>query len=161
MIRRDSGLHLHRDCHARAEIDDAISGFQLMLVERYPGGVDEIVLPLLAIFRRALSTGPRLGDVSAIARNRIGGDAQHLAMENPIAREVEGMDLDLGVLSGVNETDFVVRQRGFDLEVAMLWDHRGEHLGWRDDASHRMHGKLLDDAVDGVTRSWSSSAAPP
>ena len=42
-----SGLHLHGDCHARAEIDDAIPRLQLMLVERYPGGVDEIVLSLL------------------------------------------------------------------------------------------------------------------
>jgi hypothetical protein len=43
-----SGLHLHRDRHARAEIDDAIVGLQLPLVERDPGGVDEIVQPLEA-----------------------------------------------------------------------------------------------------------------
>jgi hypothetical protein len=43
-----SGLHLHRDSHARTEINDAIPGLQLPLVERYPGGVDEIVRPLLA-----------------------------------------------------------------------------------------------------------------
>ncbi|WP_208751646.1 hypothetical protein [Bradyrhizobium huanghuaihaiense] len=32
---------------------------------------------------------------------------------------------------------------------AILWDNHGEHLGRRDDVPHRMHRKLLDDAVDG------------
>lgn len=135
----------HRDRHARAKIDDVVAR---PLVDRYSGGVDEIVLPLLAIFRRALSMGPGLGDVSAVARwCRARRSAPcHRA---PIAGVVEGMDLDLGVLFGVNEAGVVVRQRGFDLEMAILRDHDCEHLGRRDDAAYRMHGKLLDAAVDG------------
>jgi hypothetical protein len=37
----------------------------------------------------------------------------------------------------VNEADVVVRQRGFNLEMATLRDHDCEHLGRRDDAAFR------------------------
>jgi hypothetical protein len=40
-------------------------------------------------------------------------------------------------------------RHGFDLEMAILRDHDCEHLSRGNDASYRMHGKLLDDAVDG------------
>ena len=43
---------------------------------------------------------------------------------------------------------FVVGQGGFDLQMAVLRDDHIERLSWRDDASHRMHRELLDDAVN-------------
>src|SRR5262249_40109489 len=119
-----------------------------MLVERYAGGIDEIVgAMLLAISGCGLRTPLGLGEVSAIAGNGIGRDAQHLAMENAIARVVECVDFDRGVLSSVHEPDVVIGQGRLDLEMAILRDHDGEHLGGGDDASYRMYSELLDDAV--------------
>jgi hypothetical protein len=45
----------------RTEIDAAVPGPELPLVERYPGGVDEIVLPLLPDLRHVLGMSPGFG----------------------------------------------------------------------------------------------------
>ena len=44
-------------------------------------------------------------------------------MQQPIAREVERIDLDLRLLSGVDEADVAVGEHGLDLELTLARDH--------------------------------------
>ena len=82
------------------------------------------------------------------AVDRIRRDAQHLAVEQAVSGEIEGIDLDLGLLAGVDEADVAVRHHRLDLELAVERHHHEQRLRRRHDAAHRMHRELLHDAVD-------------
>src|SRR6266568_930685 len=69
-------------------------------------------------------------------------------MEEPVAREVERIDLDLRLLPRMDEPDVAVGEHGLDLELTLAWNHDGEHLRRRYYASHRVNRELLHDAVD-------------
>src|SRR6266702_3930506 len=69
-------------------------------------------------------------------------------MEEPVAREVERIDLDLRLLSGMDEADVAVGEHGLDLELTLAWNHNNQRLRRRHHASHRVNGELLHDAVD-------------
>ena len=79
-------------------------------------------------------------------------------MEEPIAREVEGVDLDLDLLARMNEADVSVRNHRLDLKMAVGWRDDEQRLRRRHNAADRMHRKLLDHAVD---RRWSGAAVGP
>src|SRR6516162_2405606 len=55
-----------------------------------------------------------------VLRDRVRRDAQHFAVKQAVAAEVEGVDLDLCVLAGVNEPDIAVQHHGLNLEAAVL-----------------------------------------
>ena len=74
-------------------------------------------------------------------------------MQQAIAGEVEGVDLDLCSLSGVDETDVAVRHHGFDFEMAVVRDNGEQSLCRRYDPAHGVDGKLLDDTSTGAVNS--------
>jgi hypothetical protein len=43
---------------------------------------------------------------------------RHASVQQPIAREVQGIDFDFGFLIDVNEADVAIRHHGFNLEMA-------------------------------------------
>ena len=63
--------------------------------------------------------------------------------------EIEGVDLDLGILSGMDKTDVAVRHHGLDFQpaIARYDDEQGLRRG--DDAADRMDRELLYHAVHG------------
>ena len=69
-------------------------------------------------------------------------------MQQPVAGEVEGVDLDLGLLPGLDEADVAVRHHGLDLEAAVGGHHHQQRLRRRHHAADRVHGELLHHAVD-------------
>ena len=111
------------------------------------------VVQLLA-FRLAglvADPSPLVAGVAPAGLSRIDGvlrDAQHLALQQAVAGEVEGIDLDLGLLPGVDEADVAVRHHGLDLELAVGRHHDQQRLRRRHDAADGVHGELLHDAVD-------------
>jgi hypothetical protein len=83
--------------------------------------------------------------LAASQRARQGSDALTKLW---IAREVEGINLDLGGLAEVNESNFAIRHHGLGLEMAV---HRYDHhqlLGGGDNATRGMDGELLHRSVD-------------
>ena len=75
-------------------------------------------------------------------------DAQHLAVENAVPGEIEGVDLDLGVLAGTDEADVAVGHHRLDLELAVDRHQHEQRLRRRHDAADGVDGELLHDAVD-------------
>src|SRR6267142_5610759 len=69
-------------------------------------------------------------------------------MKEPVACEVECVDLDLRLLCRMDESDVAVGEHGLDLEQALARNYHGERLSRRHHASHCMNGELLHDAVD-------------
>lgn len=70
-------------------------------------------------------------------------------MKEPIAREVEGIDLNLHLLTGMDEPDVAVGDHGLDLKRSLGRNHYRERLSGSYHASNRMNGELLHDAIDG------------
>ena len=70
-------------------------------------------------------------------------------MEQPVAGEIESVDLDLGGLSNVNEADVAVRDHRLDLKMTVVGTRAREPLGGGYDPAHSMDGELLNDAIDG------------
>ena len=70
-------------------------------------------------------------------------------MQKAVAGEIEGVDLDLGFLSGVDKADVAVRDHGLDFQSAVARHDDQQRLGGRDDAAYRMDRKLLHHAVHG------------
>jgi hypothetical protein len=54
-----------------------------------------------------------------VARDRIRGDAQHLAVEKSIAAEVDGIDFNLPILAGMDESDIPIQDQGIDLKMTL------------------------------------------
>ena len=76
-------------------------------------------------------------------------DAEHLAVQEAVAGEIEGVDLDLGFLPGVDKADVAVRHHGFDFQLAVVrYDHE-QGLCRRDNAADGVDRELLHDAIDG------------
>ena len=65
--------------------------------------------------------------------------AQHRAMQQAIAGEIEGADLDLGHLPRLDKPDIAVRHHRLDLEMAVIGDNDQERLCGGHDAADRMH----------------------
>ncbi|HEV3178503.1 MAG TPA: hypothetical protein VGZ72_21090, partial [Stellaceae bacterium] len=70
-------------------------------------------------------------------------------MEEAVAGEVEGVDLDLGILARAHEADVLVADHGLDLEPAIGGDKDHHRLRRRHHATHGVDGDLLHHAVDG------------
>ena len=69
-------------------------------------------------------------------------------MQQAVAGEGEGIDLDLGLLPRMHEADIAVRDHRLDLEPAVLRNDDGEHLRRHHHAADRVHAELLHHAVD-------------
>jgi hypothetical protein len=72
------------------------------------------------------------------------------------ACEIEGVDLDFHLLTGMDGSNIAVGYRGLDFELGLTRYHHRECLGRRHPASDRMDGELLNDAVDrcGQAEAW-------
>src|ERR1700738_1696523 len=70
-----------------------------------------------------------------VLRDRVARDAEHLALEETIAGEGEGIDLDLGVLARTHEADVAIRYHGLDLELALLRHQHQQSLRRGDHAA--------------------------
>src|SRR5262249_38047847 len=70
-----------------------------------------------------------------VVRDRVWRDAQHYAVKQAVAAEVEGVDLDLSVLAGVNEPDVAVQHHGLNLKVAVRRHDYEQSLCWGDNAA--------------------------
>src|SRR4029079_18785479 len=70
------------------------------------------------------------------------------AVKQAIAGEVECVDLDLGVLTRVHEADVSVRDHHLRLKNGVCWHDDRQLLCRCDNAAHRVHHKLLNDAVN-------------
>jgi hypothetical protein len=62
-----------------------------------------------------------------LAGNRVLRHAQRAAVQWPVARQVEGVDLDFSLLADVSKTDVAIRHHGFDFEMTAR-EHRNEQL---------------------------------
>src|SRR6185312_3154534 len=113
-----TGPDLDRDRHARRQADQAIIDLHLALRQGNAGAVIQLLATgLAAVAGRAPS--PVAGTIlRTVANDRILGDAQHLAVQQAVAGEIEGVDLDLRLLSGVHEADVAIGHLGLDLEPA-------------------------------------------
>ena len=76
-------------------------------------------------------------------------DAEHLAVQEAVAGEIEGVDLDLGFLPGVDKADVAVRHHGLDFQPAVARHDHQQGLRRRDNAADRVDRELLHHAVDG------------
>ena len=92
------------------KVDELVLDLHLRAVERDARGVDQ----LLALAARCVASRRPCGlsrglSLRLVARDGVLRDAQHLAVQQAVAGEVEGVDLDLGLLAGVDEADVAVR----------------------------------------------------
>ena len=85
----------------------------------------------------------------AIADDGILRDGKHPAVQEAVAGEIEGVDLDLGILASTNEADVPVRHHCLDLQMAVLRHNDEQCLRRGDDAADGVDRKLLHDTVDG------------
>ena len=69
-------------------------------------------------------------------------------MQQTVAGEIEGIDLDRGFLAGMHETDVLVVDHGLDLHGTVGGNDRQKGLGRGDDAADGMDRQLLHRAVD-------------
>ena len=70
------------------------------------------------------------------------------AVQQPIAGEVEGIDLDLRFLPGMDKADVAVRDHRLDLEMAVRRHDDEQRLRRRHHAADGVDGELLHGAVD-------------
>ena len=69
-------------------------------------------------------------------------------VQEAVAGEIEGIDLDLGFLPGLHKADVAVRHHGLDFEPAVARHDHQQGLRRRDDAADRVDRELLHHAVD-------------
>ena len=69
-------------------------------------------------------------------------------MQQPVTGEIESVDLDRDALSRDDKADITVQHIRRDFQIGVERHDDGEHLGRRNDASYRVDGQLLHDAVD-------------
>src|SRR5215469_16774400 len=142
-----SGLDLDRHSHAGYQIDHPAVDLHLCAVKRNSRGV----IQLLALRLTALARGSERplvrASLWAITDHGVLRDRNDLTMQQAVASEIEGIDLDLGSLSGVDEADIAVRHRGFNLEPAVARHDYQEGLCRRHHAANRVHRELLHHAV--------------
>ena len=109
------------------------------------------VVQLLALRLAGLILRPRIAVAGSVllpvAHDGVLGDTENLAVQEPIAGEVEGVDLDLGFLSGLHKANIAVRHHGLDLQPAVAWYDDQQGLRGSDHAAHRMDRELLHHAV--------------
>src|SRR5947207_6453043 len=144
-----ASLDLHRYRHARRQIDETIVDLHLRAVERDARALVQLLtLGLAAVVRRPHRSVIRTVQPT-VADDRILRDTEHPTMQQAVAREIEGIDLDLRVLPGMYEADVAVRYQGLDLEPAVDRDDNQQSLCRCDDSADCMDGELLHDPVDG------------
>src|SRR5262249_8339891 len=76
------------------------------------------------------------------------GNTEYGTVQQPIAREVEGIDLDLRWLALMDEADVAVVDHCLDFQVALLRNQDQQGLRRGDAAADGVNSQLLDDAVD-------------
>ena len=85
----------------------------------------------------------------SLADDGVLGDAEHSAVQEAVTGEIEGVDLDLGFMAGLDKADVAVRHHGFDFQPAVArYDHQ-QGLRRRDNAADRVDRELLHHAVNG------------
>ncbi len=72
-----------------------------------------------------------------------------MAVDQAVAGEVEGLDLDLHQLAGVDEAHVAVGQLGLDGQVAAVGDDDHQMLGGGDHPAQGVDGQLVHHPVDG------------
>jgi hypothetical protein len=75
-------------------------------------------------------------------------DADDLALQEAVAREIEGVDLYLGLLAGADEADVAIGDHRFGLQMAVRWHDGHQLLRGRDDAADRKNKKLGLEVLD-------------
>lgn len=144
------GLDFDGHGYAGREIDELVVDLHLRFVERHARGVDEFLAFRLAAVaggvRRLLAA---LIPGRLVARDRVLRYRNHPSVQEAVFREIEGLDLDRGVLARPHEADIAVRHHGLDFEMAVGRDHGEQRLRRGHDAAIRMHGQLLHGADDG------------
>ena len=104
-----------------SRFDHAVVDLHLRLIERHAGGIDQLLplglagvafvaggLPCRRFYRRASSRTMASCDTGC-----------HLAVNEPVAGEVERVDLDLGVLPFMDEADIAVGDHRLDFKMAV------------------------------------------
>ena len=86
-------------------------------------------------------------DLRIVPDNGVLGQIDDAAVQKTVAGKVESIDLDLGFLPDMNETDVAIWHHGLDLEIAVGRHQHQQRLRRRDDTSDGMNGELLDDPV--------------
>src|SRR5712671_7076001 len=98
-------LDLSSDGHAGREIDAVLLHLHLRAVERDARRIDEFLA--LGLARSCRGAGRRVNGfvLRFVARNGVLRNAQHLAVNESVAREIEGVDLDFNIVAHVDEAD--------------------------------------------------------
>src|SRR5262249_51445728 len=76
-------------------------------------------------------------------------DAEHPAVQEAVAGEIESVDLDLGVLSGLDKADVAVGHHGLDFEPAVAGHDHQQRLRRGDHAADGVDRELLHHALHG------------
>src|SRR5216683_6971260 len=107
--RPRAGLDFDRYRHAGRQIDHLLVDLHLRTVQRNTGAVVQfLALRLAGLVSRPLPAV--LGPVSLpVTDDGVLRDAEHLALQEAVAGEIESIDLDLGFLSGTDKADVAVR----------------------------------------------------
>ena len=98
------------------------------------------------------------GALGLLFRDGAGGDLDDLAVQRAEAGEGEGVDLDHGVLAGLDEADVEIGDERLDLKLAAVRRDHDELLAGGDDLADRGDGRLLNDAVDRRVKLGASEA---
>src|SRR5262245_8084811 len=103
-----SRLDFHRHRHAGRQLDHPVVNLHFGAIERYARAVVKLLAPRLAGF----ALRPQRTIVGAVllpvADDRILRNSTYLAVQKAVTGEVEGIDLDFGVLPGMDETNVAV-----------------------------------------------------
>ena len=75
-------------------------------------------------------------------------DAEHFAVQEAVACEIESVDFDFGLLPGVDKANVTVRHHCLDFQPAVARHDHEQRLRRRDNAANRVNGELLHHAVD-------------
>ena len=97
--RPRSCLDFHRCRHAGRQIDDTVIDPHLHTVERNARGVVELLALRLTRLVRRSCFAIVMAVLLTIADDGILRNVKHLAMQKAVTGEIEGVDLDLGVLT--------------------------------------------------------------
>src|SRR5262245_43753111 len=141
-----SRLNLDSDGHSGRQVHSLVLHLHLRAIERNARRVVQLLSFRLAGGFLAAGSFAAVGLL--VARNGVLGNPQHRAVEQPVAREVERIDLDLRRLAGLHEADVTVGDHRLDFQVALLRNEDQQGLRRGDDAADGVNSQLLYDAVD-------------
>src|SRR5262249_18117951 len=113
-----SRLNLDSDGHSGRQVHSLILHLHLRAIERNARRVVQLLSFRLAGGFLAAGSFAAVGLL--VARDGVLGNTEHGTVQQPIAREVEGIDLDLRRLALMDEADVAIVYHGLDFQVALL-----------------------------------------